>query len=90
MIILDKTNWKKIHYPIVILMIFSIGLVQSFSQEIYAQEQTVPSWIKIIAVWWGEDKITDEDFIKTFQYLIENKILEVPLPVNVEPECGLG
>ncbi len=87
---LDNTNWKKIHYPIVILMIFSISLVQSFSQEIYAQEQTVPSWIKIIAVWWGEDKITDEDFINTLQYLVENKILEIPLPINVEPQCGLG
>ena len=71
-------------------MIFSLGLASSFSQEIYAQEQTVPSWIKIITVWWGEDKITDQDFINTLQYLIENKILEIPIPVNLEPECGIG
>ena len=44
----------------------------------------------MIAVWWGEDKISDDDFVNTFQYLFENKILEIPLPVNVEPECGLG
>jgi len=89
MIIINK-NWKKIHYSIVILMIFSIGLAPSFSQEIYAEEQAVPSWIKIITVWWGEDKITDQDFINTLQYLVENKILEIPLPINVEPQCGLG
>ncbi len=71
-------------------MIFSIGLASSFSQEIYAEELTVPSWIKIIALWWGEDKITDEDFINTFQYLLENKILEISTPVSVEPECGPG
>ena len=71
-------------------MIFSLGLASSFSQEIYAQEQTVPSWIKIITVWWGEDKITDQDFINTLQYLVENKILEIPIPVNLEPQCGTG
>ena len=70
-------------------MIFSLGLASSFSQEIYAQEQTVPSWIKIITVWWGEDKITDQDFINTLQYLVENKILEIPIPINIEPECGI-
>ena len=71
-------------------MIVSVGLTSSFSQEIYAQEQTVPSWIKIITVWWGEDKITDQDFINTLQYLVENKILEIPIPINIEPECGIG
>ena len=83
-------NSEKIHYPIIILMIFSIGITSTFSQEIYAQEQTIPSWIKMIAVWWGEDKINDEDFINTFQYLLKNKILEIPLSSNVEPECGPG
>jgi hypothetical protein len=41
-------------------------------------------------VWWGEEKITDEDFVTTFQYLVENKILEIPSPVSIEPECSLG
>jgi len=90
MIILDTANRKKICYPIAILMIFSIGLASSFFHEIYAEEQTIPSWMKIIAVWWGEDKITDQDFVNTFQYLVENKILEIPLPVSVQPECGIG
>ena len=91
MIILNRTtNWEKIRYPIVILIIFSIGLVPSFSQEIHAEEQTVPSWIKVIAVWWGEDKISDQDFVNTLQYLVEKKILEVPPTVSVQPECGPG
>jgi hypothetical protein len=90
MIILDTANRKKILYPLAILMIFSIGLASSFFHEIYAEEQTIPSWMKVIAVWWGEDKITDQDFVNTFQYLVENKILEIPLPISVQPECGIG
>lgn len=81
---------RKIYYPLVILLIFSFGLTSSFSQEIYAEEQTIPSWIKNIGVWWGEDKLTDEDFLKTFQYLVENKILEIPLAEYIEPKCGPG
>ncbi len=84
------SNFNKINFPIVFLIIFSIGLSSSFFQEVYAEEQTVPSWIKIIAVWWGEDKITDEDFINTFQYLFENKILEIPAPIGAQPECSIG
>jgi hypothetical protein len=90
MILLNQINWKRIHFPLVILIIFSIGLTSSFHNEISAEKQNVPSWIKIIAVWWGEEKITDEDFINTFQYLYENKILEIPSPVNIQPTCGTG
>lgn len=90
MILINRNSWKKIRYPTMILVIFSISLVLSYSQEIYAEEQTLPSWIKIIAVWWGEDKITDQDFINTFQYLVENKILEIPLDENAQPKCGIG
>ena len=81
-------TYKKINT--VIFMIFSIIVASISLQEIYAQEQTVPSWVRNIAVWWGEEKISDEDFINTFQYLVENKIINIPEPVNVEPECGLG
>ena len=90
MINCKRNSRKKLQYPIIILMIFSIGLTGSFLQETYAEEQIVPSWIKIIAVWWGEDKITDDDFIKTFQYLVENKILEIPSPESAVLECGPG
>lgn len=77
------------HFSLIIV-ILAIGFTLSFSYEVSAEEQKVPAWIKNIAVWWGEDKISDEDFVNTFQYLIENKILEVPFPISIEHECGLG
>jgi len=86
----DFFTWKKNHYGIVILMIFSIGFSFNLLEEASAEEQVIPSWIKLIAVWWGEDKIADQDFVNTLQYLVEKKILEVPSPVSVQPECGPG
>jgi hypothetical protein len=90
---LDKGDFftlKKNYYGIVILMILSIGFSFYFSEEASAEEQVIPSWIKLIAVWWGEDKISDQDFVNTLQYLIEKKILDVPPTDSAEPECGPG
>ena len=39
--------------------------------------QTIPPWIKNTAGWWAENKIPDEEFIKSLQFLIENKIINV-------------
>lgn len=47
----------------------------------------VPSWIKSNALWWSEDKITDENFTNGIEFLVENKIIilesnSVPKPAG--------
>jgi len=37
----------------------------------------IPAWIKNNAGWWAEGAITDDDFVKGLQYLIENGIMTV-------------
>jgi len=37
----------------------------------------VPVWIKNNAQWWSENKITDSDFVKGIEYLVENRIIIV-------------
>jgi len=37
----------------------------------------IPSWIKNNADWWAQGLITDGDFVKGIQFLIENGIMEV-------------
>ncbi len=39
--------------------------------------ETVPTWIKNTAGWWATDKIPDEEFVKSLQFLIENNIITV-------------
>jgi len=37
----------------------------------------VPLWIKNNDLWGSENKITDSDFVKGIEFLVENKIIKV-------------
>ena len=37
----------------------------------------IPDWVKIITVWWLEEKISDGAFANAFQHLIDKKIITV-------------
>lgn len=39
----------------------------------------IPEWIKPIAKWWAESKIEDSEFVSALVYLIENKIIQIPI-----------
>ena len=44
------------------------------------------SWIRTTALWWGQGKISDDDYINALEYLIDNKIITITKP---EPEQQL-
>ena len=37
----------------------------------------IPDWVKIITIWWLEEKVSDGTFANAFQYLIDEKIITV-------------
>jgi len=41
------------------------------------EEKKIPNWIKNNAGWWADDLISDDDFVKGIEYLVENKIIRV-------------
>src|SRR3989337_1328137 len=86
----NNFNLMKNRYKLVVLTFFSICLFSSLIENILAQEEIFPLWLKTNALWWGEDKISDQDFISALQYLIENKLLVIPEPEISEPLCGPG
>lgn len=49
---------------------------QSAAQK--GQQVEIPSWIKNMARWWSENKLSDDQFTKGLQYLIQNGIVTVP------------
>jgi len=53
-------------------------LVFSLIQNAFAESE-IPDWVKNNAGWWAEGKITDSDFVFGMEYLINNKILKIPL-----------
>ena len=61
-----------------ILMLISAGGITAWSTTTFAEETSIPSWIRDTALWWGEGKINDGDFINALQWLMEEEILKVP------------
>ena len=41
------------------------------------ETEEIPSWIKNNADWWSQGLISDDDFVKGIQYLVENGIIVV-------------
>jgi hypothetical protein len=38
---------------------------------------TIPSWLKTNASWWADNRISDDDFVKGLQYLVNAGIVQV-------------
>ena len=38
----------------------------------------IPSWIKNNAKWWSQGLVSDDEFVKGIQYLIQQKIMKIP------------
>ncbi len=82
---------KNLKSTLMLLAIFSLGLSFTGINDAIAQESKVPSWIKITAQWWGEEKISDQEFIDSLQYLLEKEILSIPAPeASIDSVCGVG
>ena len=50
---------------------------------------SIPSWVKKSASWWSDGQLTDPDFAKGIEYLIQENIIDVPRDdVDVEEELA--
>ncbi|MCE9651609.1 MAG: peptidase [Nitrosarchaeum sp.] len=38
-------------------------------------DKIIPSWVKNIAIWWSNHQISDDDFIKSIQYMVKKGII---------------
>ena len=39
--------------------------------------ESIPSWIKNTAQWWATDLISESEFLRAIEYLIDNKIIHI-------------
>ena len=46
----------------------------------------IPAWIKNLAGYWADEKITDEDFGKGITYLIDKEIIKVPKIIQLQDQ----
>jgi len=61
---------------IAIVIVFGIGI--GLSLNVSAEEGLIPSWIKNIALLFGQDQISDSEFIGALQYLVNEGIIIIP------------
>ena len=61
-----------------ILLIVSFG----FSFSAFGNDSVIPEWVKNNAKWWSEGTISESDYISSLEYLIENGIIDVPVPIT--------
>ena len=64
-------------FPVLGLVI-SLGLV-----SVYAQNEPIPKWIKGVAAFWAEDKISDAEFIEALEFLINQNVIKISDQNNI-------
>jgi len=63
------------------ILIITLGIVL-FSVTAYAQNSAIPDWVKNNAKWWSEGQIGESDYISSLQYLINEGIIKVQVPIT--------
>ena len=51
----------------------------------YVKAQLVPDWVKNTAKWYGDDLISDDEFLNAIKFLVENKIMVLDFKIEPEP-----
>ena len=82
-------------YSLPTLAVFLIGifaiLPSAFAEDDTSDQQDaefiLPSWIKLIAGYWYDDVIEDQQFFGTIKYLISNEIIILPT-TDAEPSTS--
>jgi len=75
-------NWLKLWVPVIIVsLIISITLASSVDAQ---GKYSIPAWVKGVAGFWAEDKITDDEFGEGLSFLIEQEIIKVPQMKQLE------
>ena len=82
-------------YSLPILAVSLIGifaiLPSAFAEDDTSDQQDaefiLPSWIKLIAGYWYDDIIEDQQFFGTIKYLISNEIIILPT-TDAEPSTS--
>ena len=60
-------------FSVILLLVSSPFLLPAYSQESF-----IPSWVKTTAGWWSDSQVSDKEFAKSLEFLIQNNIIKIP------------
>ena len=72
----------------VLSVLIIISTVPIVSAEVIRGESTVPDWVKNTAGWWASEQIPDSAFLQGIQYLINEGIMIVEIPTEIDSESA--
>jgi len=71
--------------PVLAISIITIGFLPVFAPlDAESAEYEIPTWVKGIAGFWVDDRISDKDFAEGLSFLITEGILQVPLMESLQ------
>ena len=82
------------HYGEIKIIIENINDVNTKAEfKLYigdeSQKISIPNWIKTNARWWAEGKIDDATFASGIEFMIKEKIIQVPYTEKQEAETSV-
>jgi len=63
-------------------LILSLGIIPAFASE---ENSELPDWVKNNARWWAEGKISEQEYINSIQFLIDQGIISVGMSSMLQP-----
>ncbi len=63
-------------------VINSFRFIEISTPETETQDFQIPEWIRYNAEWWAQGAIGDKDFVSGIQYLIQEKIIQIPETIS--------
>lgn len=79
---------------ITVISILAVGFVSFSLIPVFAPSHPeyigyeIPSWVKGVAGFWAEDKISDQDFGEGLTFLIEQGIIKIPKIIELENQVA--
>lgn len=74
---------KKLLVLTVISVLITVISISSISVQ---SQYNIPQWVKNTALWWGQDQISDADFVSAIEYMLEQKIIQISTDDTLKSE----
>ena len=81
---------------IIIIIAFTFGIAFSDVEPVMEDEldievsaqNTIPDWVKGIAGWWAENKISEDEFISAMEFLISQDIIKPSIVIDLQNQVS--
>ena len=61
--------------PVLFILLAGSSILSIIPNSYGQEDMQIPAWIKKIAGWWGNDEISEREFLAGIEYLINNNII---------------